>query len=222
MPRTEIMKLTARSFSFNFHFLKTPECSKAANASDILVAAVGGLRGDIQGMVSLVSQQNHNFLELKKSLRGELDLFRSEQKRARDAILDEQEAIRQRQDDFQDDVWEKRRRLQDDVQRQRDDLVELQEWAKQQKDQKKTHEEAVSSKDRPAKTGRTPPEKRVVLKPKEKKAERKPDKKPEKTPEKKPERQPEKKPKRKPGSKPKPEKEPEKNTSSSSTARRGQ
>ena len=161
MPRTEIVKLTARGFSFNVHFLKTPECSKAANTSDILVAVVGGLRGDIQGMVSLVSQQNRNFLELKKSLHGELDLFRSEQKRARDLILDEQEAIRQRQDNFQDDMWEKCRRLQDDMQRQRDDLVELQEWAKQ-KDQKETHDEAVSSKDKPPNTGRTP-EKHVVF-----------------------------------------------------------
>ena len=211
MPRTEIMKLTARGFSFNVRFLKAPEC-KAEPKSDIL-AAIGGLKGEVRGMFS---QQNQEFSELKKSLHGELDFLRSEQKWASDEmshkqnrILEEQDRIWYRQDDIldkqedilvkqrhianeQDDMREQYYRMQDEMQRQHDELqsqiVELQQW-QQQKDQKKTHE-AVSSKDRPAKTGRTP-EKQVVLKPKEK-AERQPDKKPE--PEKKIESKPEKEP----------------------------
>ena len=50
MPRTEIMKLTARGFSFNVRFLKAPEC-KAEPKSDIL-AAIGGLKGEVRGMFS--------------------------------------------------------------------------------------------------------------------------------------------------------------------------
>ena len=221
MPRTEIMKLTARGFSFNVRFLKAPEC-KAEPKSDIL-AAIGGLKGEVRGMFS---QQNQEFSELKKSLHGELDFLRSEQKWASDEmshkqnrILEEQDRIWYRQDDIldkqedilvkqrhianeQDDMREQYYRMQDEMQRQHDELqsqiVELQQW-QQQKDQKKTHE-AVSSKDRPAKScGRTP-EKQVVLKPKEK-AERQPDKKAERKSEEK--------------FKSKPEKEPEKTSSSS-------